>query len=135
VNMCKFADEYNSAWNDHDVEKVVSYFADDGVLDDVASGAMSRGIDDVRRAVTEWLTAFPDMHSRMEGACVATDGVVAYEWRLRATNGGPFDGHEATGKPMELRGTAILELDGENRITRHSDYVDSATILKQLGHA
>jgi steroid delta-isomerase-like uncharacterized protein len=135
MDMCKFANEYNNAWNEHDVDKVVSYFADDGVLDDVGSGELTRGVDKVREAVAAWLTAFPDMHSEMEGACVASDGVVAYEWRLRATNQGPFDGHDATDRKMEIRGTAILEVDSENRVTRHSDYVDSATILKQLGHA
>jgi steroid delta-isomerase-like uncharacterized protein len=134
VDLAKFAYDYNDAWNTHNVDAVVAHFADDGVLDDAASGETSRGVGAVRQAVSDWLAAFPDMHSDIEGRSVADESAVAYEWHLRATNLGPFMGREPTGRPIDFRGMALIELNAKGKVTRHADYVDLRTILTQLGH-
>jgi steroid delta-isomerase-like uncharacterized protein len=129
-----FAREYNDAWNARDVDRILSFWADDGVMDDVPFGKGVVGIDAVRKGVQEWLTAFPDMHSEQEGRSISVDDAVAYEWRLTGTNEGPYDGRPATGKRIEYRGLAVLEVNDERKIVRHTDYRDTFTILTQMGH-
>jgi steroid delta-isomerase-like uncharacterized protein len=128
------ARDYNDAWNARDVDRIVSFWADDGVMDDVPFGNAVVGIDAVRKGVEEWLTAFPDMLSEQEGRSISIDDAVAYEWRLSATNEGSYDGRPATGKRIEYRGIAVLEVNADGKIVRHTDYRDTYTILRQMGH-
>jgi hypothetical protein len=43
MNVKSFVDSYIVAWASHDVEKIVSYFTDDCVYEDVAFGVVNRG--------------------------------------------------------------------------------------------
>ena len=115
------ARDYNDAWNARDVDRIVSFWAEDGVMDDVPLGEAAIGIEAVRKGVEDWLTAFPDMVSEQEGRSISVDDAVAYEWRLSATNEGPYDGRPATGRRIEYRGIAVLEVNGDGKIVRHSD--------------
>ena len=128
------ARDYNDAWNARDVDRIVSFWAEDGVMDDVPLGEAAIGIEAVRKGVEDWLTAFPDMVSEQEGRSISVDDAVAYEWRLSATNEGPSDGRPATGRRIEYRGIAVLEVNGDGKIVRHTDYRDTFTILEQMGH-
>ena len=43
MRVKSFVDSYIVAWASHDVEKIVSYFMDDCVYEDVAFGVVNRG--------------------------------------------------------------------------------------------
>ena len=51
-------------------------------------------------------TAFPDMKVEVEHL-VADDDNVAFAYTLTGTNDGPFQGHEPTGKSIQVRGMQI----------------------------
>jgi steroid delta-isomerase-like uncharacterized protein len=124
--------EYNDAWNAHNVRDILEFFASDGVLDDI-SDSPAVGLPAVRSAVVSWLSAFPDMVSTLEGIALCDEGAVAYTWHLKATHRGTFRGVPVTGRTIWYRGIAVLEVNVDGKIRRHTDYIDSATILRQLG--
>ena len=51
ADMEKLYQKYVAAWLVHDVEAIVSFFTEDGIYEDVALGAFSRGKSEVRAFV------------------------------------------------------------------------------------
>ena len=64
---------------------------------------------------------------------VASDRQAAVEWRTVGTfTGEPFEGVEATGGRLELRGLDLLEIEND-RILKNTAYYDGAAFMRQLG--
>ena len=80
----------------------------------------------------EIVSAVPDVETRME-RMVADTQRAAIEWRLSGHfNGGPFQGIEPTGRPIQLRGLDLLEVEGD-KLKRGSVYYDGAEFARQVG--
>lgn len=84
-----------------------------------------------KRLFTEMRTAFPDLHVDVE-TLVADDDQVAFAYTLTGTHQGPFQGHEATGKSVEVRGMQISRF-AEGKLTERWGSTDEVGILAQLG--
>jgi len=100
--------EFQAAWNAHDIERIVAFFTPDGAYlgsvgpDD--DGTAFRGIDEVRRGVTAFLTMYPDAHySDVRSLLVGDRGVV--QWT--------FSGTPASGTPITYRGVDMFEFVGD----------------------
>ena len=95
------------AWNDHDVEAIVSYFAPEGAYfasigpDD--EGTAFRGVDEVRRGVTAFLGTYRDV--RYTDLRVGMDGD-------RGFAGWTFHGVK-DGQSITYRGVDFFEFDGD----------------------
>ena len=64
---------------------------------------------------------------------VADTGRVAAEWRMRGTfTGAPFQGIEATGRSIELRGFDLFEVE-RGKIKRNTAYYDGAAFARAIG--
>ena len=77
--------------------------------------------------------AFPDMHVEVEHL-VADDDNVAFAYTLTGTHDGPFQGHDATGKKIEVRGMQISRF-ADGLLVERWGSSDELGIMSQLGLA
>jgi len=89
------------------------------------------GPDGYKKFFTEMRTAFPDLHIHVE-TLVADNDQVAFAYTLTGTHQGPFQGHGATGKSVEVRGMQISRF-AEGKLTERWGSTDEVAILAQLG--
>jgi len=125
------ARSYFEAIGRRDVDGMIEHWKEDGVIDLVPIGIL-RGTGEIAAFFTEMFAAFPD--SEMTVARVAAgQNEVAIEWRMTATfTGGPFQGIEPTGRPVELRGVDMIEIaDGE--IVTNTAYYDGMAFARGAG--
>jgi len=96
------------AWNDHDVETIVSYFTPDGAYhasigpDD--EGTAFRGREEVRRGVAAFLGTYGDVHYTDLRVSMDADRGFA-SWT--------FHGIGPDGQPMSYRGVDLFEFQGD----------------------
>ena len=78
-------------------------------------------------------SAFPDMHVEVEHL-VADDDNVAFAYTLTGTHDGPFQGHDATGRKIEVRGMQISRF-ADGLLVERWGSSDELGIMSQLGLA
>ena len=89
------------------------------------------GPEGYKRFFTEMRSAFPDLHVDVE-TLVADDDQVAFAYTLTGTHRGAFQGHDATGRPIKVRGVQIGRFAG-GKMTERWGSSDEIGILTQLG--
>jgi steroid delta-isomerase-like uncharacterized protein len=132
MDMINNLDEYKSVWNTHDVNKLIAFFTDDGIYDDVAQGTIYR----CKKEVTDYLSSmFVDMPDlKVEFRSIFRDG----DWMgIEVIMSGTFahsstPGMKATGKTFSVRGATVIQLRG-GQIIRKSYYMNMAAFLQQVG--
>ena len=132
VKMTRMLEDYFTAWNSRDVEKILSFFTDDCLYEDVALKRIVRGKAELR-ALLE--SVFIDIAGlKMDIKSVFSSGNWgASEW----TMSGRFVHSSvpiltATGKNFIVRGATVFKLSND-KISRNTDYLDVTVFLKQLG--
>jgi len=131
TDMEKMAKNYTAAVNSHDVDKILSFFTDDCVYEDVAVGAVNRGKQEVKAFVTGWYVFSRDLKFELTSFFSAGDWA-ASEWIMSGTHTGDLPGIPATNKRFSLRGASVIE-GRTGRISRNSDYWNLASFLQQVG--
>ena len=109
------------AFNRHDLEAIMGYFADDCVFY-MPRGAKPRGDkfvgkDAVRAGLAKRFEGIPDVHYGDDRHWVGNDGVNGCgvsEWTLTGTS--------TAGQQIEVRGLDLLEFDQEGKITRKDSF-------------
>ncbi len=108
--------EILEAFNAHDVDLVMSFFADDCVMDmprgPAPGGRRLVGKEEVRAGVQSRFDGIPDIHYGDDGYWSCGDRAVS-EWTIRGT--------QANGEPIEVRGCDILEFT-DGKISRKNSY-------------
>ncbi len=123
-------DDYCAAWNDHDIEKMASFFAEDGIYESVSSEKVSQGKEDLQSEFNTLVNAIPDM--KLELPSVFISGNMANcEWRMTGTHKGDFPDLPATGRSISQRGDSVIEMSG-NKIKRQTTYIDMLSFLRKL---
>jgi ketosteroid isomerase-like protein len=101
-------DAFMDAWNAHDIDRIVSFFADECVFHASVGpelmGASYVGRDEVRRGVTAFFERYPDGRFEDASAFVAGDRG-ASEWTF------VFTGPEGT--EIAVRGCDLFEFQGD----------------------
>ena len=125
-----------TAYNDKNWEKVKASITSDFVYDEVGTGRKVEGADQTLAAWKGWAQALPDSKASFDRTHAAANDTVVLELTWRGTHQGPLEtptgSIPATGKKIEIRAVAIVELKGEKaRTQRH--FFDMATLLQQLG--
>jgi ketosteroid isomerase-like protein len=104
------------AFNAHDLDAIMSFFAEDCVMDMPAGagpgGRRLVGKEAVREGIRSRLDGIPDVHYGDESHWACGDRGVS-EWTLRGTR--------RTGERIEVRGCDLLELT-DGRISRKDSY-------------
>jgi steroid delta-isomerase-like uncharacterized protein len=121
-----------AAWAAGDIEGIVAAYTDDAVYEEVPFGIVAHGKDEVRAHIEELFAPTPDLSLVVTNAFVAGDRA-AVEWTVTATYTGQMAGLPAgTGQTITVRGTSILELEGD-KIRADREYWDALSFLQQVG--
>ena len=105
-----------AAFNAHDADAVMSFFADDCVFETPRGadpwGTRLEGKDAVRAGVAGRFEGIPDVHYGEDRHWACDDRGVS-EWRLTGTT--------VDGQPIDVWGCDLFEFDGD-RIVRKNSY-------------
>jgi steroid delta-isomerase-like uncharacterized protein len=125
---------YLAAWNAHDIDNAVGYFAEDVVYYDASVGEPVEGkAAATTDVVASFINAVPDLKWEMLGDAIAQGDMVAFQWRFTGTNTGAWaDGTEPANKPFTLLGASVFSLK-DGLIKTQSDYYDALGFYQQLG--
>jgi steroid delta-isomerase-like uncharacterized protein len=125
------ARSYFEAVAQRDVDAMLEHWSDDGVIDLVPLGIL-RGREEIRAFFTELFTAFPDFETTVSRVAASQDEV-AVEWRSHGHfSGGPFQGVEPTGRPVDVRGVDVIAIaDGKN--VSNTAYYDGMAFARGVG--
>ena len=107
-----------AAFNDHDLDAIMGYFADDCVFF-MPRGAKPRGDrfvgkEAVRAGLAKRFEGIPDVHYGDDRHWVCDDGLGVSEWTLTGTS--------TSGQSIEVRGLDLLEFDEDGKITRKDSF-------------
>jgi steroid delta-isomerase-like uncharacterized protein len=128
----KIMEEFRAAWNSRDVDKIVSFYADDCVLEDMGLGVVCHGKKELYNFIRQWYVDYPDLRFEWKSRFNAGNWV-AGEWTMTGTNVHSSNpAIPATGKRFSVRGVSIIEVQ-EGKIKRETDYYNQLTIMQQLG--
>lgn len=120
-----------NAWNSHNVEQVMGYYAPDYEGIDVGQSNPVHGPDGKREVVLTYLRAFPDLHFALEKIVIEGNTVVL-SWIATGTHNGPFMHIPPTGRPVHVRGVSMLTIEN-GQIDRALYVWDVACLLRHIG--
>ncbi len=116
----------------HDVDAMVALYATD-VLEDIVAHGVLRGREEVRAFFAKLVAAVPDLHASATRIVTAGGREVVAEWRMGGTfGGGSFDGIDATGKQVDMRGLDLFEVE-DGQIVANTAYYDGLEFARQIG--
>jgi steroid delta-isomerase-like uncharacterized protein len=95
-----FLNEYTAAWNSHDTEKVVSFFTDDCVYEDLGFFYIKSGKEELRAFINGFFAAFPDTHFEPKSSFISGNWYCA-EWVWSGTHKGNMAGVPTTGRDSQ----------------------------------
>jgi steroid delta-isomerase-like uncharacterized protein len=128
-------DRYNAAWNDHDVDAILTMHTDDSVFENHTTGDINVGKDAIGKAIRGIFTVFPDLEFETRRQYIRDD-LVVQEWTARGTHLGKMTRAglevEPTGQQVEYRGMDVIPIE-DGKVARKDVYSDSVTLLRQLG--
>jgi steroid delta-isomerase-like uncharacterized protein len=125
------ARSYFDALARRDADGMLEHWSEEGVVDLVPLGIL-RGGAQIGAFFRELFAAFPDLETTVT-RLAAGQNEVAVEWRMSGNfTGEPFQGIEATGRPVELRGIDLIEIeDGKN--VSNTAYYDGMAFAREIG--
>ncbi len=130
-----FIDRYNAAWNDHDVDAIVSMHTEDSVFENHVTGDVNVGREQIGRAISSIFAVFPDLAFETRRAYIRED-LVVQEWTASGTHEGAMTRSgitlEPTGKKVDYKGMDVIPIQ-DGLVARKDVYSDSITLLRQLG--
>jgi steroid delta-isomerase-like uncharacterized protein len=127
-------DDYNDAWNRHDVDAIVALHAPDMVFENHTAGERAEG-DAVRRHIAGIFASWPDLAFETRRLYVGDD-LVVQEWTASATHDHELRRGDlvspASGRRIEWAGCDVIPC-ADGLIKRKDVYSDSVGILRQVG--
>ena len=131
--MQRGTEEFYGAMNNHDVKDVVSRMADD-VVDHQLPPEMPNGKEGAARFFTMMFDSAPDMRFDILDTIIS-DNKAAIRSRVTGTQTGTFLQMPATGKPFDVEGIDIVEVNDALKVTQHWGIFDFAKMMQQVGLA
>jgi steroid delta-isomerase-like uncharacterized protein len=116
-----------------DVEALATLWDDQSVDAFVALGIEAQGEAQLREFFTEFFAAVPDLEFEVEEVHPVDAHTAVGQWHLRGTfSGGPFQGIEPTGRPVDLRGVDVMRF-ADGKLRRNDVYYDGLSFARQIG--
>ncbi len=131
VMSLEIVDALVDAWNSGDPDRIVDLYAAEYVGFDVAEPSAQQGTEALRRSVTRYQEAFPDLRLTAS-ATVTEENRVALFWVAHGTHRGSLMHIPATGRPCEVRGVSLLRIE-RGRIVEALHLWDLAGLLRSVG--
>jgi steroid delta-isomerase-like uncharacterized protein len=134
ADVASFVNNYCNAWSGTDEDLILSYYADDVVLQ--IPGLLMEGKEALRdQFVRPFITAFPGNRHLVKSMTFGP-GVVVVEFSFEAQHTGPFAGHVASGAQVSLPGCGVYQYDLVKRqVTAGRIYFDVGTLLETITNA
>lgn len=107
---------------DENIEEIVSLFADDCEVGNVATHENLSGKEGARQFWTNYRKTFGDIKSTFNNK-LESDGTAALEWTSKGTS--------ANGSEIDYEGVSILETDGD-KIKRFFAYFNPAKLGREI---
>jgi steroid delta-isomerase-like uncharacterized protein len=127
-------ERYNAAWNDHDLDAIVSMHAPDMVFANHTAGESAEG-DEVRGHIGAIFETWPDIEFTTRRLYVR-EGLVVQEWTARATHSRVMRRGDIvadpTGRQVEWVGMDVIPFE-DGLVKRKDVYSDSVSIMRQVG--
>jgi steroid delta-isomerase-like uncharacterized protein len=130
-DMQRETEAFYGAMNNHDVKDVVSRLAD-GVVDHQLPPEMPNGKEGAAAFFTMMFDSAPDLKFEILDTLIS-DNKVAIRSRVTGTQTGPFLQMPATGKPYDIEGIDIVEVNDDLKVTQHWGIFDFAKMMQQVG--
>ncbi len=132
TNIEQWVKDEDASWSSQNVDKILFYYADDCVYEDMAIGKINKGKEEIRSFVINVFTAFPDFKIERKSFFASSDQI-CIEGVISGTHEGNFPGFPpATGKSFAVKSAHIVKLHNDKAI-RVTDYYDMASLMRQLG--
>jgi len=134
--VVKLTDQAIETWNQHDVNKFLTFCDDSIVVNELGVAEPHKGKYGARDFVNNWISAFPDFKIKRLNT-VATEDSIAYELEFTGTNTGTLKmgdapGIPATNRKVTNKGSCFGKVK-DGKFTEISAYPDLAGMLMQLG--
>jgi steroid delta-isomerase-like uncharacterized protein len=127
-------ERYNRAWNEHDLDAIMSMHAPVIVFENHTAGESAEG-EEVRSHIASIFGSWPDIAFSTRRMYVR-DGLVVQEWTATATHVQPMRRGdlvaEPSGKRIEWKGLDVMPFEN-GLLKRKTVYSDSVSILRQIG--
>ncbi|HYP48075.1 MAG TPA: ester cyclase [Thermoleophilaceae bacterium] len=125
------ARSYFDALARRDPDAMAEHWTEDGVEEILPVGIL-RGPAAIKQFFSDTLAAVPDSEFVVT-RLVAGEREVAVEWRMRGTfSGERFQGLDANGREVEVRGLDLLEIEN-GKIASNTAYYDGMAFARQVG--
>lgn len=119
------------AWNEHNLDAVLAFYAPDYEGIDFAMSQSWYGLSALHAALQSCLESFPDLQISVEEIIVERNQIVLL-WVAEATQDGVFMRIPPTHRRVRLRGVSRLVL--RNGLVRFSWHIwDLAGLLREIG--
>jgi len=128
-NKAIFRRYLEEAWNQSNLEVVDEIF--DRYISHQPNGSVhERGPQDVKRFVSEFRAAFPDLRLII-GEQIAEGDKVVSRGTIRGTHQGEFRGMAPTDEEMEIPGMAVFRFSSEGKVVESWDSYDQLSFMRQ----
>lgn len=132
IDKEKLIKDWFAAWNSREAENIARFYADDGIFEEVPTGRVSRGKNELITTFRNIFIDYPDLKCEQKATFFSPNAVCG-EFVMSGTHGHSADpAVPATGKVISVRVAYIVELQ-KDKIKRHTDYFDALTLRQQLG--
>jgi steroid delta-isomerase-like uncharacterized protein len=130
-DLATYADTINQAWNSHDMESVLRFYAPEYVGSDVGQLTPQRGHQGLSEMLQTYWRAFPDLQFLVTDKIIEASRV-ALVWVAEGTHQGPIMNIPPTGHKVQVRGMSVIKV--ENGLIVSGQYIwDMAGMLRHMG--
>ena len=119
------------AWNRGDLDALDDPVARDVVDHDPQDPHAGEGLEGLKKTITMYREAFPDVNFTVEEQ-VAEGDLVATRWTATGTHEGELMGMQPTGKQATVTGMAIDRIEGGKIVEAWGNW-DTLGLLQQIG--
>lgn len=131
ISTGRMIDDYWVAFADKDIDRAMTFFADDAIYADKAVEHVARGKDEIRAFWKLYFDAASEGFEAERTACVVDDDGYAFAWTVKGRIDGAFGALQGTGQLIEIQGASLGEIS-DGKIVRNTDYWNLASVLRQV---
>jgi steroid delta-isomerase-like uncharacterized protein len=124
-------ERFQETWTRRDINALVNFHAEDGVVETPFGGGLTRGRDAIGRVYESFFHAFPDARITYDEPLIDGDRVVLIA-RISGTDRGGFLGLHPTGRFVDFPCVLLYELE-HGLIARERRIYDFTGLAVQVG--
>jgi steroid delta-isomerase-like uncharacterized protein len=120
--------DYVDTWNRGETDRLPNFWASNMIHH---TRSLQQTCDEVKAVVSDFMTAFPDLHFEIDDIISEDDRVVT-RMTANATHSGAYHGFPPTGKKINCSVMGIARIEG-GRIAEHWGVTDELAMMAQIG--